>query len=305
MALKSKSLYYATLSLGTFTFVALTCLALSDFWRRSSLAVTATTRRSVPNITTVCPITPPASDEYQVHLSHINNTIEEFCSLPRLQKTSFVPAIYTFPPWPGVRSVYPNKGEEYPLPDSGVRLAIGFSDDKTLEGKCENGWAFEKNACIEGLRKKWEGGCNITSGALPDPATLQAMASTPHQAKATSNSTSTSKRNDQAAYPSSECISFHLSSAPPSENTNSKSKPRPKNFHLDVVFTDSSRFSMDEQIVVCSPERKDLIKGQKGWCNCWFEGLEGQKRRFWPANGDMMCWNLVAWIWTPKGRSDG
>lgn len=33
MAPNSKSLYYATLSLGVITFVALSCLALSDVWR--------------------------------------------------------------------------------------------------------------------------------------------------------------------------------------------------------------------------------------------------------------------------------
>lgn len=59
---------------------------------------------------------------------------------------------------------------------------------------------------------------------------------------------------------------------------------------------------MDKQVIVCRPERKDLKEKEKGWCQCWFEGaLEGQKRRFWPANGDMMCWNLMPRVWRPRG----
>ncbi|RDI79960.1 hypothetical protein Vi05172_g9984 [Venturia inaequalis] len=310
MALNPRSLYYATLSLGVFTFVALTCFALSDGWRPHSLAVTPTPRRSLPNITTVCPTTPPGSDEYQFHLSHINKTIQHFCSLPHLQKSTFVPAIYTFPPWRGVRSLYPNKGEEYPFPASRVRFAISFSDSKTLEGNCGNGWVFERSTCVEGLRKQWEGRCNITSRVLPDPATFQSMATTTHQGNS-------SKRDNQ---PTSDCVSFHVTSAPSNiplskspianttDNVDTKARAKPKSFHLDIVFTDSSQFSMDEESIMCSPERKDLKEKESGWCVCWFEGMEGQRRRFWPASGDMTCWNLMPWTWRPGlgvGRERG
>lgn len=299
-------------------FLVLCGYTMSNVWDRpSSLTVTPTPRRSLPNITTVCPATPPGSDGYQSHLSHINNTIEEFCSLPHLQKTTFVPAIYTFPPWPGVRSLYPNKGEEYPFPDSGVRFAISFSDDKTLEGNCGNGWAFDKTICVEGLKEKWRGGCNITTPRLlPDPATIQAMASMVHQAPPppSNSSRSKSKRDEHSTSTMlSECVAFHVTSAPPTTippstaantNTNTKAKERPtqNSFHLDIVYTDSSRFSMDKKGIVCRPERNDLKKKERGWCVCWFEGLEGQSRRFWPANGDMMCWNLSPWVWRPRGQ---
>lgn len=295
-----------------FTVTLYTHTHFNAWTRSSSLTVMPTPRRSLPNITTVCPTTPPDSEGYQSHLSHMSDRIEEFCFLRHLQKTTFVPAIYTFPPWPGVRSLYPNKGEQYPFPESGVRFAISFSHDKTLEGNCENGWPFDSTTCVEGLKKEWEGSCNVTR-SMPDPATLHSMATTSHQSP---HSNATSKRDGTVNLPSSECVSFHLSS-PPSTTTadpstlspaDSKTEQRPKqkSLHLDRVFTDSSHFSLDGEAIVCNPERKDLEKDEKGWCVCWYQGLEGQRRRFWPANGDMMCWNLMPWVWRPSvGKGEG
>lgn len=193
---------------------------------------------------------------------------------------TFLPAIYTFPPWRGTRSLYPAVGEAYPLPEAAVQFSIGFSDHKTLDGECVNGWLFDRNSCINKLQDAMSEKCNSTN-------------------LFTTSSPSSIRKTEKDG-----CVSFHVG-IPPSTLIGGKGV-NSKGMRIHTIFSDSTQFRMDRETIICEPVNKNLEEGEKGWCECWFEGLAGQKRRFWPTGGDMKCWNLAPGIWRPEGgRGEG